>query len=102
MSSKDIRLGSRGEEILALCYRLGGLTVRQYYVLGEGRDPLAQADGAKSVGREAQKLLDEHVELIREWITDGVGNEEIALRMGLSKGSVQRFVARNGLRKDAE
>lgn len=101
MSTKDVRLGARGEEILGLCYRLGGMTVRQYYVLSQGRDEDAQEDGRKSNGREAQRLLETSEETIRQWIREGESDEDMASWLHLGVGSVRRFVARRGLRKGA-
>lgn len=97
--TRDITLGGRGEEALALLYRFNALTVSQYYLLAEPRDALSQRYGSKSRGNPAGRRLSANADLVRRWIEQGVSFDEVAIRMDVRVQSVESFARNRGLRE---
>lgn len=98
--TKDIRLGGRGEEMLALLYRFGGLTTAQYYLLAEPRDEVSQYRGSLSAGNPWGRRLAANAGRIRRWVEEGKSDAEIAGRLEVDVTSVRRFCVKRGLREE--
>lgn len=94
--SKQVGLGPRGEELLGLLYRFGGLTVEQYQLLSPERDSQARIDGFKSRGNPWGRRLSSRAEEVRRMVEEGLEYREIARRVGVDADSLRRFVERRG------
>lgn len=95
----QIRIGDRGEELVALLWRFGGLTARQYELLGSEPNQAAKAKGSTSkgnpYGRRGKLGANEH--LIRAWVDEGLADHEIADNMSVKVEAVAAFKKRRGI-----
>lgn len=100
MPSGDVYLGDRGDELIRLLYRFGGLTVKQYAALCPDKDEQAQITGATSTGNKYGRRLSSRVTDIRRWIEQDRDDEEIARLLGVAEPEdVAAFIAKRGLRE---
>lgn len=96
--SKTMRIGGRGEELLGLLYRFGGLTASQYRDLCPKIDAESREMGKRSGGNPWGRKLSSRVEDVRRWVRQGRSDAEIAVLLGMDNpDAVERFRRRRGI-----
>ena len=101
MARGDVSIGDRGEELLGLLYRFGGLTVKQYAALSPDIEPEGRANGLKSMGNPYGRKLSARAEDIRRWVRQEKTDAEIAELLGVEEAEyVSSFVERRDMRKE--
>ena len=96
--TKTIRIGGRGEELLTLLYRFGGLTSSQYRDLCPEIDAESREMGKRSGGNPHGRRLSSRAGDVRRWAVQGRTDAEIAALLGMDDpGAVGRFRRRRGI-----
>lgn len=96
--TKTIRIGGRGEELLGLLYRFGGLTASQYRDLCPEVDAESIEMGKRSGGNPHGRRLSSRAGDVRRWAGQGRTDAEIAALLGMDDaGAVGRFRRRRGI-----
>ncbi len=96
--TKTISIGGRGEELLGLLYRFGGLTASQYRDLCPEVDAESIEMGKRSEGNPHGRRLSSRAGDVHRWAGQGRTDAEIAALLGVDDaGAVGRFRRRRGI-----